>query len=426
VGTPQSYLPDSPGMRSALSLGFDPCLQVKRSLAKYAKNGHEVGKVEAIIEGGTFLATPSEYQLEFVKGVFDGLNQTASATLEEAQLQNESSRRRCVGLSIESKPDWCAPKDIDLLLRYGVTRLEIGVQSLHDSILRRSNRGHTVADTLEAFRVARDAGLKITAHMMPGLPGADPAMDLADLKRIFEDEELRPDMTKIYPTLVVPGTSLARQQEAGRYKPYELETVVELLSEMKRHVPRWHRIMRIQREIPSHEISGGVRNGNLRQLVLQRVAEKGFSCQCIRCREVALNDPDSLDRGEPLRYRELRYTASSGLEVFGSYEYERSRLIAGFFRMRLPSARAHRGEMGSASVVRELRVYGPAVGVGRRNLKAWQHRGLGAVLMRRAEGLAREELGASKMLVISAVGTRHYYRRLGYAREGPYMAKALK
>ena len=156
------------------------------------------------------------------------------------------------------------------------------------------------------------------------------------------------------------------------------------------------------------------------------MAEKGFSCQCIRCREVALNDPDALDRGEPLRYRELRYRASSGLEVFGSYEYERSRLIAGFFRMRLPSARAHRGEMQSASVVRELRVYGPAVGVGRRNLKAWQHRGLGAVLMRRAEVLAREDLGASKMLVISAVGTRHYYRKLGYQREGPYMAKALK
>jgi len=413
-------------MRSALSLGFDPCLQVKRSLAKYAKNGHEVGKVEAIIEGGTFLATPPEYQMEFVKGVFDGLNQTASATLEDAQLRNESSRSRCVGLSIESKPDWCAPKDIDLLLRYGVTRVEIGVQSLHDRILRRSNRGHTVADTVAAFRVARDAGLKITAHMMPGLPGADPEMDLEDLKRIFEDEGLRPDMTKIYPTLVVPGTSLARQQETGRYKPYDLDTVVELLSEMKRHVPRWHRIMRIQREIPSHEISGGVRNGNLRQLVLQRVAEKGFRCQCIRCNEVALNDPDALDNDEPLRFQELRYGASSGLEVFGSYEYQRSRLVAGFFRMRLPSGGAHRSEMASAAVVRELRVYGPAVGVGRRNLKAWQHRGLGAVLMARAEGIAEEDLGVRKMLVISAVGTRHYYRRLGYEREGPYMAKALK
>jgi elongator complex protein 3 len=413
-------------MRSALALGFDPCLQVRRSLAKYAGNGHDVGKVEAIIEGGTFLATPAEYQLEFVKGVFDGLNHTVSGTLEEAQLKNETSRTRCVGLSIESKPDWCAPKDIDLLLRYGVTRLEIGVQSLHDPILRRSNRGHTVADTLEAFRVARDAGLKITAHMMPGLPGADPSTDLEDLKKIFDDEELRPDMTKIYPTLVVPGTSLAHQQEAGRYVPYDLETVVELLSEMKRHVPRWHRIMRIQREIPSREISGGVRNGNLRQLVLRRAAEKGFSCQCIRCREVALSDPEALGDGERLLFRELRYSASSGLEVFGSYEYERSSLIAGFFRMRLPSGSAHRTEMASAAVVRELRVYGPAVGVGRRNAKAWQHRGLGARLMRRAEGIAKEDLGARKLLVISAVGTRRYYGRLGYEREGPYVAKDLR
>jgi elongator complex protein 3 (tRNA carboxymethyluridine synthase) len=413
-------------MRSALSLGFDPCLQVRRSLSKYAGNGHEVGKVEAIIEGGTFLATPLAYQEGFVKGVFDGLNHAVSPTLEEAQLLNESSRSRCVGLSVESKPDWCSPRDIDLLLRYGVTRLEIGVQSLHDPILRRSNRGHTVAETLEAFRVARDAGLKVTAHMMPGLPGADPRTDLADLKRIFEDEELRPDMTKIYPTLVVPGTSLARQQEAGLYEPYDLETVVELLSEMKRDVPPWHRIMRIQREIPSHEISGGVRNGNLRQLVLQRVAEKGFRCRCIRCREVALNDPDALDGDERLRYQELRYSASSGSEVFGSYEYERSGLIAGFFRMRLPSDRAHRRELASAAVVRELRVYGPAVGVGRRNLKAWQHRGLGAVLMHRAEGIAGVDLGVNDLLVISAVGTRNYYRRLGYERMGPYMAKSLK
>jgi elongator complex protein 3 len=424
-GTPQSYLPRSPGMRSALEAAFDPCLQVRKCVSKYEMNGHDTGKVEAIIEGGTFIAVPRDYQLGFVKGVYDGLNGWKATTLEEAQEANESAASRCVGLTLESKPDWCTPRDVDLMLAYGVTRLEVGVQSLRDRVLARSNRGHTAADSERAFQVARDAGLKVTAHMMPGLPGATPEEDLEDLKRLFEEEAFRPDMSKIYPTLVVPGTALAREFEAGLYSPYTVECVVELLSEMKRSVPRWHRIMRIQREIPADEISGGVQSGNLRQLVLRRVQEKGFSCQCIRCREVALRGPGAFDEGDELRYVELRYSASGGEEVFGSFESRRSGAIAGFVRLRLPSPRAHRPEMAGGAVVRELRVYGRAVRVGRRLGSAWQHRGLGGELMARAEKVAREELGAKRLLVTSAVGTRNYYRRLGYEREGPYMARRL-
>ncbi len=257
-GTPQSYLPESPGMRTAIGVAFDPFLQVRKSLAKYEANGHGTDKVETIIEGGTFIALPPEYQTSFVKGVYDGLNGCASSTLEEAQALNESAKSRCVGLTLESKPDWCRPQDVDLMLSFGITRLEIGVQSLRGETLSRSNRGHTVGDTLDAFRVARDAGLKVTAHMMPGLPGATPDEDLADLRTLFDSEDLRPDMMKLYPTLVVPGTALAKLFEAGLYRPYALDTVVDLLSEMKRFVPRWHRIMRIQREIPAGEITGGV------------------------------------------------------------------------------------------------------------------------------------------------------------------------
>ncbi len=425
VGTPQSYLPRSPGMRSALEAGFDPFLQVRKCLAKYSANGHETGKVETIIEGGTFIALPRDYQLRFVKGVYDGLNGSESASLEAAQAANEGAPSRCVGLTIETKPDWCRPEDVDLMLGYGITRLEVGVQSLRDRVLSRSNRGHTAEDSARAFQVARDAGLKVTAHMMPGLPGATPEEDLEDMKRLFEDESFRPDMSKFYPTLVVPGTALAKQFEAGLYEPYEVETVVELLSEMKRFVPRWHRIMRIQREIPADEISGGVKDGNLRQMVLRRVGEKGFSCGCIRCREVALREPDAFDDEGPLAYREVRYGASGGTEVFGSYEFEGSGVIAGFVRLRLPSPRAHRAEMAGSAVVRELRVYGRAVGVGRRLGSAWQHRGLGGALLARAERTAKEDFGAGRLLVTSAVGTRGYYRRFGYEREGPYMAKRL-
>ena len=425
VGTPQSYLPRSPGMKTALSVGFDPYLQVRKCLAKYRGNGHETSKVETIIEGGTFIAVDEGYQRSFVKGVFDGLNGFKSATLEEAQVANESADSRCVGLTLESKPDWCRPRDVDLMLSYGITRLEVGVQSLRDEVLAKSNRGHTVEDSVMAFQVARDAGLKVTAHMMPGLPGATPGEDLEDLRRLFEDERFRPDMSKLYPTLVVPGTALARQFDAGLYTPYSLETVVELLSEMKRHVPPWHRIMRIQREIPSDEIEGGVRDGNLRQLVLQRAEEKGVRCMCIRCREVALRGPEGLEAGD-LEYRQERYAASGGEEVFGSFEVKRSRAIAGFVRLRLPSAAAHRKEMRRAAVVRELRVYGKAVRLGGRAEGAWQHRGLGGALMRKAEDVASSDLGARKLLVTSAVGTRGYYRGLGFDREGPYMSKLLR
>ena len=425
VGTPQSYLPRSPGMRSALEVSFDPYLQVKKCLAKYRANGHGVGKVEAIIEGGTFIAVPADYQSRFVKGVYDGLNGVESTDTEKAQTLNESASSRCVGLTLESKPDWCRPEDVDLMLGYGITRLEIGVQSLRDPVLKYNNRGHTVADSVRAFQVVRDAGLKITAHMMPGLPGATAEGDLADLRRLFEDEAFRPDMSKFYPTLVVPGTALARMFEAGLYKPYSTETVIEILSEMKRFVPSWHRIMRIQREIPAKEIQGGVRDGNLRQLVLRRAEEKGFSCRCIRCREVALRGPNDVACGDTLEYKEQRYEASGGVEVFGSYELMPSGIISAFVRLRIPSAAAHRNELKDTAIVRELRVYGRTVGVGRREGAAWQHRGLGAALMKRMERTASEEFDARRLLVTSAVGTRNYYRRLGYERQGPYMGRSL-
>ena len=425
TGTPQSYLPDSPGMRSALALGFDPFLQVRRSLEKYTSNGHPTDKVEAIIEGGTFIAVPIEYQNDFVKGVYDGLNGMKSSSLEETQHTNESSSSRCVGLTLESKPDWCSPRDIDLMLAYGITRLEIGVQSLDDKALARSNRGHRVEDSERAFQVARDAGLKVTAHMMPGLPGATPETDLSDLRSLFEDEAFRPDMSKLYPTLVIPGTALEMQFQAGKYMPYDRETVVDLLSEMKRFVPPWHRIMRIQREIPAREISGGVRSGNLRELVLARAREKGVKCQCIRCREVALRGPADLGESDSLEYKEVRYPASSGTEVFGSFEYRNSMVIAGFVRMRLPSERAHRPEVQRSAIVRELKVYGRAVELGRKQANAWQHRGLGMSLLRTMEKVAREQFDVRTLLVTSAVGTRNYYRKLGYERVGPYMGRKL-
>jgi len=430
MGTPQSYVPDGPSMRGASGVGFDPYLQAQKMLKKYLDRGHEASKVELMVEGGTFLAMPRDYQEWFIKGAFDGLScvQTPSPSLEQAQSVNESADYRSVGLTIETKPDWCRPEHVDMLLSYGVTKVEIGVQALRDEILARSNRGHTVQDTLDAFRVARDAGLKVAAHMMPGLPGSNPGDDLADLLRLFEDESLRPDMMKLYPTTVVKGTALAKMCEAGLYQPYDLETVVRLIAEMKVHVPPWHRIMRIQREIPECDITAGSKAGNLRELVLARVKENGHSCGCIRCREVAMDSPTELGEGEEgdLVMRSESYRASEGMEVFGTYEYEKTGKLAGFVRMRSPSERAHRPELkGSACIVRELKVYGRVVSVGSRDEQAFQHRGLGHSLLEAMEKEASESFDASTLLVMSAVGTRNYYRKFGYERCGPYMAKRL-
>lgn len=426
VGTPQSYVPDGPSMRGARAVGFDPFLQAQKMLSKYLDRGHEASKVELMVEGGTFLAMPRAYQEWFIKGAFDGLNcaRAPSASLEEAHAANESAEYRSVGLTIETKPDWCRPEHVDMMLSYGVTKVEIGVQALRDEILARSNRGHTVKDTLDAFRVARDAGLKVAAHMMPGLPGSNPDDDLADLLRLFDDESLRPDMMKLYPTTVVKGTALAKMCEAGLYEPYDLETVVRLIAEMKVHVPPWHRIMRIQREIPEADITAGSKAGNLRELVLARVKAEGHSCGCIRCREVAMDTPSDLEGDLVLRL--TSYPASGGIEVFATYEHERSGKLAGFARMRSPSERSHRPEMRGACIVRELKVYGRVVSVGSRDEQAFQHRGLGRSLLEEMEKEASERFDARTLLVMSAVGTRNYYRKHGYERSGPYVGKSLK
>ncbi len=428
MGTPQSYVPDGPSMRGAVGVGFDPYLQAQKMLKKYIDRGHEASKVELMVEGGTFLAMPADYQEWFIKGAFDGLNCAPSHSLEEAHAANESAEYRSVGLTIETKPDWCRPEHVDMLLSYGVTKVEIGVQALRDEILKLSNRGHSVQDTLDAFQAARDAGLKLTAHMMPGLPGSNPEDDLDDLLRLFDDESLRPDMMKLYPTAVVRGTALAKMTDAGLYRPYDLETVVRLIAEMKRHVPPWHRIMRIQREIPENDITAGSKAGNLRELVLARVKENGHSCGCIRCREVAMDSPSDLGGGDEgsLVMRGERYAASEGTEVFFTYEFERTGKLAGFVRMRAPSAKAHRTELkGEACIVRELKVYGRVVSVGSRDEQAFQHRGLGHALLEAMEKEASESFDARTLLVMSAVGTRNYYRKFGYERSGPYMAKRL-
>jgi elongator complex protein 3 len=379
--------------------------------------------MEIVIVGGTFLFMPKDYQENFIKSCYDALNGTDSKNLQEAKSKNEHATIRNVGFTIETKPDFCKKKDVDLMLSYGITRIEIGVQSLQERVYEIVNRGHNYNDVTESFQISKDAGYKIVAHMMPGLPTMTPEEDIADFKKLFSDSQLRPDMLKIYPSLVIENTPLYEEYKQGKYIPYSDEDMIKVLTEAKKNVPKWVRIMRVQREISPNEIIAGPKAGNLRQIVHQNLAKQGLSCRCIRCREVGLSNKKS-DAGE-VKLDRINYDSSGGKEVFLSYE-DKNETIYGFLRLRKPSIDAHRDEIKQDTcIVREIHVYGKSLKLGEKEKNEIQHSGLGKNLMKEAEKISKEEFDAKKILVISAIGTREYYQKLGYSLYGPYMSKTL-
>jgi elongator complex protein 3 len=422
--TPLSYTGTEPATRAAQRFSYDPYQQARSKVEQLQARGHDTGKTEIVIVGGTFPFMPADYQKEFAKSCYDALNGSKSASLEQAIAGNETADNRCVGFTVETKPDYCKEAHIDLMLELGVTRVEIGVQSLRNSVYRLVNRGHTLDDVVDAFRIARDSGYKIVAHMMPGLPGSSPEKDVGDFKRLFEDDAFRPDMLKIYPTLVLEHTGLFKMHEGGKYHAYSDDDLVEVILEAKKTVPEWVRIMRVQREIESKDIVAGPKSGNLRQIVLQKLRQQGQSCRCIRCREAGLQRRYPSEKEVTLKRTD--YSASGGKEIFLSYESDDGDTILGFLRLR-KVAKPHRSELAGGAIVRELHVYGQAVSVGSKELDgSYQHRGYGGRLLKEAERIAKEELGVSKIAVISAVGTRQYYKKLGYRQDGPYVSKVLQ
>ena len=426
-GVPQSYTGREPAAMRGAQNDYDPYRQVRARLAQLQAIGHTVDKSEIIIMGGTFPATPLPYQRFFIKGCLEGLIGGRTRDLTEAIRQAETSRVRNVGVTVESRPDCIDKAKTDTLLTMGVTRVELGVQNVYDDIYKSVNRGHGVKDVVSATKILKDSGIKVCYHMMPGLPGSNRERDWEGFKTIFEDERFKPDMLKIYPCLVLEDTELYDWWREGRYTPYSDEEAITLIAEVKKIVPPWIRIMRIQRDIPSNLIVAGVTHSNLRQLVKHRLNEEGGECKCIRCREIGHRDRDLElpPTPENLRLEQIEEEASSGTDIFLSYELKN--LLVGFLRLRIPSKEAHRPEIrkGNTSIVRELRVLGQMVPLGRRDLKQWQHRGLGSKLLSKAEEIAKEEFDRKKVIVTSAIGTRGYYRRLGYGLEGPYMSKRL-
>ena len=438
---PKSYLANEPAAMRAVDAGFDPWLQVTRRLRALRENGHPSDKIEVIVKGGTWSAYPWKYQQWFIKRCFDACNsfggaKHSSRTLAAAQTINETAGHRVIGLTLETRPDRITPSEIVRLRELGCTRVELGVQTVNDKVLLRVRRGHDAAAVVRATRLLKDAGYKTDFHLMPQLPGATPASDLEDLRTVFRDPGYRPDMIKIYPCVVLESAELYREWKSGAYAPYPDRDLVELLVKFKTEVPPYCRISRLIRDIPSTSIKAGNPVTNLRQDIARIMAERGLRCRCLRCREIghAAKDRPSLLTAKPILF-DLKYAASGGVEHFLSFEDRGRRCVFAFCRLRLPSsAKAAEGaaaelqkllpEIRGAAFIRELHTYGHLVPIDERDPRASQHQGLGRRLMAEAERLAKAA-GYEKMTVISGVGVRGYYRKLGYRRQGTYMVKRL-
>ena len=429
MGSPQSYTGHEPAAMRGSQNDFDPYNQVMSRLTQLTQIGHKVDKIELIIMGGTFPATPLEYQTWFIQRCLDAITGKNSTSLAEAKANAEGSQTRNVGITVETRPDWAKKPHIDAMLNMGVTRIELGVQNPDDEIYKLVGRTHTVADVIEATQIAKDAGLKIVYHMMPGMPGSNTQKDLEAFNRIFTDAAFKPDMIKIYPCLAIDGTKAYQWYKEGIYTPYSTEQAADVIAEIKKTIPRWVRVMRVQRDIPARLILSGVKKSNLRELAQQKLAEHGLHCQCIRCREVGHRS--QLDHVKPdlskVKIQTQRYDASEGKEFFIAAEDPENNVLLGYLRMRIPSTKAHRPEITEvpSAIIRELHVYGQLVPVGKHEAGAVQHRGYGKDLLLEAERIAHEEFGLEKLLVISALGTRRYYMRLGYGRDGVYVSKRL-
>ncbi|MBG7617353.1 MAG: tRNA uridine(34) 5-carboxymethylaminomethyl modification radical SAM/GNAT enzyme Elp3 [Chloroflexi bacterium] len=421
---PQSYTPKSPAVLRGARCDYDSLEQVKLRLRIFKEMGHPIDKVELIVMGGTFLATSQDYQYGFIKGCYDALNGTVAKNLEEAKKINETASQRCTGLCIETRPDYCGEEEVARMVQFGATRVELGVQVLDDEIYKLVKRGHGIEDVVKATKLLRESGLKIHYHWMPGLPGSSPKHDLEMTGKLFKDERFKPDGLKLYPTMVIEGTELAKWHQEGRYTPYDKETMLSLIIEMKKLVPTYVRLSRVLRDIPADYINAGLKD-SLRDIVKKRMNSEGYACHCIRCREYGHRLKNGVEMGIP-KLKRMDYNAAGGKEVFLSYEDDNGTLF-GLLRLRVQDVEIpilEKGDNGKKAIIRELHIYGPEVALGRVAYEAVQHRGLGKSLLAKAERIAKE-YGAQKVAVLSGVGARQYYYSEAYQEINGYMVKVL-
>ncbi|MCK4553014.1 tRNA uridine(34) 5-carboxymethylaminomethyl modification radical SAM/GNAT enzyme Elp3 [Candidatus Pacearchaeota archaeon] len=453
LNVPQSYTPRSPVVMRAMRVNYDAYKQIKERLKVFEAMGHATDKIELIIMGGTFLEYPKKFQYEFVKSCYDGLNEEKSQrddsggpskNLEEAKKRNEEAKHRCVALCIETRPDVCS-KFINRMRKWGVTRVELGVQIIDDKIYKKVKRGHTVHDVVEATRDLKDAGFKVGYHIMPGLPGSDLKKDIELFKKLFSDERFKPDQLKLYPCQVMPGSELEDLYWKKKFKPYTKEETEKILIEMMKAVPRYCRVMRVMREIPPEYIVAGTIKIDLRKSIEEEFRKNNVKLKEIRYREIGFALRDSKEVNLNLKLKVSKYKASEGEEYFLEI-VNKDNILFGLLRLRILSPKgvpSVRGDINTEGIgiVRELHVYGQSLKLGEKietttpkgvprehvlnsMLYKGQHRGFGKWLMKEAEEIClREKI--KKLKVISGVGVREYYKKLGYVLEDEYMVKKL-
>ncbi len=462
---PQSYTGKEPATMRAMRAGYDPYLQVFNRLEQYIITGHVPQKCDVIVMGGTFPSMPHDYCEYFIASVYKAMNdfsvlffregifnisvfkeffflpgdihdekrtrsvqerikkyEKTSTVLQEEQKRNERADIRCIGLTIETKPDQGFGDVGKWLLRLGCTRVELGIQSVYDEPLAFTNRGHTVADSIRSIKELRDLGFKLNFHYMLGLPGVTKDREEDGLRELFTNPAYRPDMLKLYPCMVMPGTPLETQWKAGKYVPLSTKEAAEQIAAFKPFIPEYCRIMRVQRDIPTYRTVSGVDRTNLRQYVEQVLGKKKLSCRCIRCREVGHQKKKYGKIPNESEIIVRQYEASGGQEFFISAEDTKQDILLGFCRLRFPLQSLIEEITIKSALIRELHIYGHAVGLGREG--DIQHKGLGKKLLTEAENIAIEH-GKNKMVIISGIGVREYYQKHDYSQEGPYMIKML-
>jgi len=412
---PQSYTNKSPAIMRALALEFDPERQVKNRLEVLNKMNHPTDKIELIVLGGTFLQYTLEYQYDFIKKCFDALNEKPSKDLEEAKKINETAKHRCVAMCIENRPDNCSKEEIERMLSFGCTRVEIGVQMPDDELYRKTNRGHTVEDVVEATKNLKNAGFKLGYHIMPGLPYSNPKKDMELFEKIFSDSRFRPDQLKIYPCQVVEDSPLAKTHKIINFKPYTREQTEKILLEMMRVIPEYCRVMRMMREFPKEKLIDGLERLDLRKDVEADLRKRNEKVKEIRMREIGFNKSEG--ESKTIKIKTMEYDASEGKEYFIEM-VNKENILFGLLRLRISN---------NHGLVRELHVYGQNLNLGskadEKNQEA-QHKGIGKLLMEEAEKIAKKN-NLTEISVISGIGVREYYKKLGYNLKGFYMVKEL-
>jgi elongator complex protein 3 len=418
-GMPKSYLSDEPAAQRAKLLDFDPFKQVEGRIKQMVETGHITDKIDLIVIGGTFGSYPENYKREFFKSMFDAVNGKVSKTLAEAQNYNETAEKRVVGISIETRPDWVNEAEVKHWRGLGVTKVQLGVQAFDTLILKKIQRGHGLTEVAEATRLCRNAGLKICYHIMPNLPGSNPEKDIEMAKIMFSDPRFGPDYLKVYPAMTIAGTEMYEMWKRGEYVPYDEKKLIRVLLEIKAQTPVWCRIDRLIRDISKKWVAAGTARTNLRQVLQEELKNEGKKCRCIRCREVRGGVYDDqvkllIDERESL----------GGKELFLSYE-SKDKLYA-MLRLRLPESHEKMlfDELYGAAIVREVHTYGQVAQLDTKDGVKTQHKGLGKRLMAKALEIAGER-GYKRLAVISAIGTREYYKKLGFTLEGTYMVKKI-